>query len=100
MTPEKLVRPEIRALKAYHVAPARGMVKLDAMENPYPLPPELRRRLAAQLAGTEYRVAELTCGDGGTTYVLLGERERRRGLRAVVALSAPSHRIGRSASAR
>ncbi len=34
MTPEKLVRPEILALKAYHVAEAEGMVKLDAMENP------------------------------------------------------------------
>ena len=38
MTPQKLVRPEILALKAYHVAPAEGMVKLDAMENPYALP--------------------------------------------------------------
>ena len=42
MTPEKLVRPEILALKAYHVAPAEGMVKLDAMENPYPLPEKTR----------------------------------------------------------
>ena len=37
--------------------------------------PEVSRRLAAQLAGPEYSVAELTCGDGGTTYVLLGERD-------------------------
>jgi hypothetical protein len=40
-----------------------------------PQQPDLRQRLAAQLPGAEYRVAELTCGDGGTTYVLLGERE-------------------------
>jgi hypothetical protein len=40
-----------------------------------PQQPELRRRLAAQLTGPEYRVAELTCGDGGTTYVLLGEHD-------------------------
>ncbi|UCE90532.1 MAG: histidinol-phosphate transaminase [Pseudomonadota bacterium] len=33
-----LVRPEIRALSAYHVPDARGMIKLDAMENPYRLP--------------------------------------------------------------
>ncbi len=32
---EQLIRPEIRALNAYHVPPATGMVKLDAMENPY-----------------------------------------------------------------
>ena len=50
MTPEKLVRPEILALKAYHVAEAEGMVKLDAMENPYPLPPDLRRELAQVLS--------------------------------------------------
>jgi histidinol-phosphate aminotransferase len=50
MTPGELVRPEILALKAYHVAPADGMVKLDAMENPYPLAPELRRELAQVLA--------------------------------------------------
>jgi histidinol-phosphate aminotransferase len=50
MSPEKLVRPEILALKAYHVADAAGMVKLDAMENPYPLPPALRRELAEVLS--------------------------------------------------
>lgn len=31
------IRPEIRRLKAYHVADARGLIKLDAMENPYTL---------------------------------------------------------------
>lgn len=31
------IRPEIRELKAYHVADARGLTKLDAMENPYTL---------------------------------------------------------------
>jgi histidinol-phosphate aminotransferase len=53
MTPEKLVRPEILALKAYHVAEAAGMVKLDAMENPYRLPPALARELAERLAAVE-----------------------------------------------
>lgn len=32
------IRPEIRALSAYHVPPSSGMVKLDAMENPYQWP--------------------------------------------------------------
>jgi histidinol-phosphate aminotransferase len=50
MKPEDLVRPEILALKAYPVASAEGMVKLDAMENPYSLPEPLRRELAAVLA--------------------------------------------------
>jgi histidinol-phosphate aminotransferase len=53
MTPDKLVRPEILALSAYHVAEAEGMVKLDAMENPYPLPAAMRRELAEVLARVE-----------------------------------------------
>jgi histidinol-phosphate aminotransferase len=50
VSPEKLVRPEILALKAYHVADAAGLVKLDAMENPYPLPRAMRRELAEVLS--------------------------------------------------
>lgn len=38
VTPEQLIRDEILALQAYSVAPTRGQVKLDAMENPYPWP--------------------------------------------------------------
>jgi histidinol-phosphate aminotransferase len=34
----RFVRPQLRALRAYHVPPAAGMVKLDAMENPYSWP--------------------------------------------------------------
>jgi len=45
-TPEDVIRDDVRALKAYPVPDATGMVKLDAMENPYPLPPELRGRIA------------------------------------------------------
>ncbi len=37
----RLIRPEIRALQAYPVADASGMIKLDAMENPYQWPEEL-----------------------------------------------------------
>jgi histidinol-phosphate aminotransferase len=53
MKPEDLVRPEILALKAYPVPSSEGMVKLDAMENPYTLPEDLRRELAAALARVE-----------------------------------------------
>ena len=35
------IRPQVRALSAYHVADAGGLVKLDAMENPYRWPKEL-----------------------------------------------------------
>ena len=37
-TPEQLIRPEILALQAYHVGDASGMIKLDAMENPFRWP--------------------------------------------------------------
>lgn len=50
MTPDKLVRPEVLGMSAYPVADAEGMVKLDAMENPYPLPEPLRHELAQVLA--------------------------------------------------
>lgn len=49
MTPDQLIRPEIQRLSAYHVADATGMVKLDAMENPYLLPDDLRAELAVKL---------------------------------------------------
>jgi histidinol-phosphate aminotransferase len=47
------IRQEIRDLSAYHVADARGMIKLDAMENPYVWPQELRRQWAELLAHTD-----------------------------------------------
>ncbi|WP_291511073.1 histidinol-phosphate transaminase [Acidithiobacillus sp.] len=46
---EALLRPELRTGKAYHVADARGLVKLDAMENPYGLPEALRSDWLARL---------------------------------------------------
>ena len=35
---QSLVRGAVQALTAYHVAPAAGLIKLDAMENPYRWP--------------------------------------------------------------
>lgn len=39
----RLIRPEIRELKAYHVPDASGLIKLDAMENPYTWPEALKQ---------------------------------------------------------
>ncbi|MDE2260625.1 MAG: histidinol-phosphate transaminase [Betaproteobacteria bacterium] len=47
------IREEIRALSAYAVVPAEGLVKLDAMENPYVLPDELRVAIARRLSVLE-----------------------------------------------
>jgi len=45
-----LIRDEVRAISAYHVPPAAGLVKLDAMENPFGLPAPLAKELADRLA--------------------------------------------------
>jgi histidinol-phosphate aminotransferase len=47
---ENIIRPDIRALAAYHVPDSTGFVKLDAMENPYTLPDQLRAELGQRLA--------------------------------------------------
>jgi histidinol-phosphate aminotransferase len=52
-TPESLIRPEVLALHAYHVPPASGMIKLDAMEDPYLLPQALREEIAGAVANAE-----------------------------------------------
>jgi histidinol-phosphate aminotransferase len=49
----RLVRPEIRALHAYHVPEAAGLIKLDAMENAYPWPPEIREEWHRLLGAAE-----------------------------------------------
>ena len=50
---EKWVRPEIRAIHAYHVPDASGMIKLDAMENPYTWPTTMREAWQQRLSETD-----------------------------------------------
>lgn len=47
---KSVVRPKIRAMHAYPVAKAAGLIKLDAMENPYGLSGEARAEIAAAVA--------------------------------------------------
>jgi histidinol-phosphate aminotransferase len=49
-SPDQIIRTEVLSLSAYHVPPASGMVKLDAMENPYSLPDCLRDDIAHLVA--------------------------------------------------
>ena len=51
MNPSPLARfrPDVQSMHAYAVQDARGLVKLDAMENPYGLPPALQAALGARL---------------------------------------------------
>jgi histidinol-phosphate aminotransferase len=44
------IRSDVLAIPGYHVADASGFIKLDAMENPYPLPEHLATDLAQRLA--------------------------------------------------
>ena len=86
----QLIRPEIRALKAYHVPDARGLIKLDAMENPYTWPAALKQEWLevlrdgpinrypgppAQGLGAQPQQTPRPAGRGGG---LLGRRARRR----------------------
>ena len=49
-TPDRLLRQEVLALHAYHAPTGAGMLKLDAMENPYPLPEKLAREIGRLVA--------------------------------------------------
>ena len=81
---ERLIRPEIRASRAYAVPEATGMIKLDAMENPYPWPPEVKQAWLEMLREVQVnrypdpdprRLKELLRAEMGTpvgTELLLG----------------------------
>ena len=44
-----VIRDDVRAIDAYSVPDSAGLTKLDAMENPFPLPPEVARGLGERL---------------------------------------------------
>jgi histidinol-phosphate aminotransferase len=48
-TMQRVIRRDIQSMHAYAVQPSAGFVKLDTMENPYALPPELQRALGERL---------------------------------------------------
>ncbi|MEX8519473.1 MAG: histidinol-phosphate transaminase [Leptothrix sp. (in: b-proteobacteria)] len=45
----RTLRQDVLDMHAYVVQPSSGLVKLDAMENPFALPPELQRELGERL---------------------------------------------------
>lgn len=47
------IRPQIQAIKAYPVADATGLIKLDAMENPYGWPEAMQAEWATLLRGIQ-----------------------------------------------
>ncbi|WP_083530564.1 histidinol-phosphate transaminase [Mariprofundus micogutta] len=48
-----MIRGDIKALSAYHVPDSSGMIKLDAMENPFSMPEDLREKWAKRLSDVE-----------------------------------------------
>ena len=44
------IRQDVQSMHAYAVQPSTGLIKLDAMENPFTLPPALRSALGDRLA--------------------------------------------------
>ena len=74
---DDIIRDEIRALRAYHVPDPAGMVKLDAMENPYHLPVELMALIAERAARAALN-----------RYPDPGARELKAQLRAVMRIPA------------
>jgi len=52
-SPNQLIPAGIRSLSAYHVPPAAGMIKLDAMENPYGWPDDVQQSWLEKLKTLE-----------------------------------------------
>lgn len=48
-SPLSRIRPDVRAMHAYTVQPSQGLLKMDAMENPFSLPPALQAALGQRL---------------------------------------------------
>jgi len=48
-----MIRNDIRAIRAYHVPDSSGLIKLDAMENPYSLPENLRSEWGQLLSASD-----------------------------------------------
>ncbi|HEY0820238.1 MAG TPA: histidinol-phosphate transaminase [Rhizobacter sp.] len=46
----RVIRQDVQSMHGYAIQPSAGMVKLDAMENPFRLPPALRQALGERLA--------------------------------------------------
>jgi len=52
-----------------------GRMATPPLAKLFPTQPDLEDKLKAALVKPEYPVAEVTCGEGGTTYLMIGDRE-------------------------
>jgi histidinol-phosphate aminotransferase len=63
--PERLqhtIRQDVHSMHGYAIQPSAGLIKLDAMENPFSLPPELQAELGARLGRVAINRYPVQCG--------------------------------------
>ncbi len=48
-SPLDKIKPQVRALRAYHLAPLKAPIKINQNENPYDVPDEIKREVARRL---------------------------------------------------
>jgi len=58
---ERVIRQDVQSMHAYAIQPSAGLIKLDAMENPFRLPPELQRALGERLGRVAINRYPSTC---------------------------------------
>ncbi len=58
---QRVVRQDVQSMHAYAIQDSRGLVKLDAMENPFSLPPELQTALGERLGKVAINRYPTTC---------------------------------------
>jgi histidinol-phosphate aminotransferase len=46
---QRVIRQDVQSMHGYAIQPSAGLIKLDAMENPFGLPPELQHELGERL---------------------------------------------------
>ena len=51
---QRRIRQDVQSMHAYAIQDSKGMVKLDAMENPHRLPPELQEELGKRLGALAF----------------------------------------------
>lgn len=56
-----VIRQDVQSMHAYAIQPSAGLIKLDAMENPFRLPPALQRELGERLGAVAINRYPVQC---------------------------------------
>jgi histidinol-phosphate aminotransferase len=78
----RTIRQDVTSSAGYAIQPSAGMVKLDAMENPFGLPPALKRALGERLA--EVAINRYPINKGEVAAALAQHFEVRAGCKLIV----------------